>query len=127
MLAIAVDHHAGQAVALAPNQTAEFGVDTLQSRAQFQSAGDAAGEEFGIELLLTTRKAAGDDLRLRVVNRRAHRPILVILQRDDIAGLRVAEGFFDFTSIYPLMSVEDARAGLDDDSGHWLIGYWMIC
>jgi hypothetical protein len=69
MLAVAVDDQAGHAVGFAPDEAAERFIDAA-ALAVFDGLADAAGEEIEVEVLLAAGKAAGDDLRLRIVDRR---------------------------------------------------------
>ena len=75
-------------------------------------------EKFVIELLFPAGDAAGDDLRIRIVDGGAERAVLEILQADDIAGLGVAVCFFDLGGIDPVVAVENTRARFDNDAGH---------
>ena len=122
VVAVAVHDQAGDAVGLAPDEAAERFIDA-GALAEFDGLADAAGEKIEIEVLAAAREAAGDDLRLRIVNRRAERAVAEILERDDVAGLRIAEGFFDFRGVNPLVTVKNACSGSDDETCHGA-GIW---
>ena len=80
--------------------------------------GDAAGEEVEIEVLAAAREAASDDLGLGIVNGGAEGAVAEILEGDDVAGFGIAEGFLDFSGVNPLVTVENAGAWSDDETGH---------
>ena len=70
LVAVAIDDHAGQTVALAPNYAAQPRIDT-SPRAIFNRLGDSALEKIQIEVLSSPRKAPRHDLRFAVVDRAA--------------------------------------------------------
>ncbi len=68
--------------------------------------------------MLTAGKAAGDDLGLRIIDGGAKRAVAEILERDNIAGFRITEGFLNFGGVDPLVTVENASARRDNDACH---------
>ena len=122
MVAVAIDDQAGEAVGLGPDEAGERFINAALL-AVLDGLADAAGEEVEIEVLLAAGKAAGDDLRLRIVDGGAERAVAEILERDHVAGLRVAEGFLDFSRVNPLVTVKNACAGCDDNTCHGA-GIW---
>ena len=117
VVAVAVDDQAGQAVGFAPDETGKRFID-VGALAQVDRLADAAGEEVEVEILFAAGKAAGDDLRHRIVDRRAERAVAEILERDNVARLWIAEGFFDLGGVNPLVTVKNACSGCDDDACH---------
>ena len=110
VVAVAVDDQAGQAVGLGPDEAGEGFIDAALL-AVLDGLADAAGEEVEVEILLAAGKAAGDDLRMRIVDGGAERAVAEVLEGDDVAGLGIAEGFLDFGGVNPLVTVKNARAG----------------
>ena len=110
VVAVAVDDQAGQAVGLGPDEAGERFIDAALFPV-VDGLADAAGEEVEVEVLLAAGKPAGDDLRLGIVDGGAERPVAEVLERDDVAGLGIAEGFLDFGGVNPLVTVKNARAG----------------
>ena len=68
------------------------------------------------QVLAVPGKAAGDDLGLGIENGRSQPAVLEVLERDDIARLRIAEHFLNLRAIHPLVAMENAGAGLDDNT-----------
>ena len=71
-----------------------------------------------VEILLSAREPAGDDLGVGIVNRASQWSIFEVLKGNDVPGLRVSEGLFDLRGVDPVVAVEDSRAWFDDKSGH---------
>jgi len=117
VVAVAIDDQAGDAIGLGTDHAAKLGAES-QAFPISQRLADAAGEKLQVEILAAARKAAGDDLRLRIVDRGAERAIAEILECDDIARLGIAEGFFDFSGVHPVVSVENACPWGDDETCH---------
>ena len=95
MVAVAIDDHAGQSVALAPDHAAKLIVD-LAPFAVFGRLRDPALEEIKIEVLFPPRKTPRHDLRFRIVNRAADQMVLAVFERNHVAVRRFAENFQDF-------------------------------
>ena len=117
MVAVAIDNQPGNAVGLAPNQPGQRFVDG-KPFAQLDRLVDAALEKIQVQILAATRKPAGDDLRFRIENGGSQRPVAEIFQRDHVSRLGIAEGFFDFSGINPLVTVKNACARSDDETCH---------
>jgi hypothetical protein len=78
----------------------------------------ATQEKLFIQLLFSAGYPTCDNLGLRVVDRYSQWPIFEVLECDKVAGFGIPEGFLDFRRIDPLVTVEDARAGFDDEAWH---------
>ena len=69
-------------------------------------------------------------MRLRIVDGGAERAVAEIFERDHITGLRITESFADFGGVNPLVAVENAGAGSDDETCHgagiWPRGGWIV-
>ena len=117
MIAVAIDDHAGQPVALAPDEPAETRVH-LAPCAVIDGLLEPALEKVEVEILALPGKTPGDDLRLGVVDGGAEQPILPVLERHDVAIGRLPEGLEHLAGIDPVVPVQDAGAGFDDESGH---------
>ena len=117
VLAVAVDDDAGEAVGLAPDGTRELRID-IEMRAEFLSLLDAPDEKVVVEGLFSPREAPGDDLGGGIVNSGAEGTVLEVLEANDFAGFRGAEGLANLARIDPIVSVEDASAGHDNQSWH---------
>ena len=72
-----LDIEAGKAIALAPHQPAEVGIDTWRALAHAPRGrlADPALEKVFVEVLLSPGEAPRDDLRVWVVDRAAQRPV----------------------------------------------------
>ncbi len=119
MVAVAIDDHAGQPIALAPDQPAKSRIDPAP-RPILDRLRDSALEKIEIELLFPAREPPGHDLRFRVVDRAPDQMVATVLERDDIAVVRRAENFQDFPAEHPIVSVENPRARFNDESAHRL-------
>src|SRR5262249_48164252 len=115
--AVAVHDDAGKAVAFAPDDAAKIRPHATPL-AILHGLRDATLEKVEVEILPLARKAARGDLRLGIEDGAAEQAVAAVLERDDVAILRIAPGFQDFRGVNPLVSVENARAWSDDDSGH---------
>ena len=107
VVAVTIDDEAGDAVAFTPHEPPEARV-AASALAVGDGLGDAALEEVEVEFLPLAGEAAGDDLRLGVVNRRAEQPIFAVFYRDDVAVFGFSPDFEDFAGIDPVVSVVDA-------------------
>ena len=67
MIAVTIDNHAGQAIALTPDEPAKPRIN-LAARAILDRLLDAALKKIEIEILFSARKTPGHDLRFAVVN-----------------------------------------------------------
>ena len=117
MIAIAIDNHSRQSVALAPDQATKSRIDSA-SRAIFRRLRDAALEKIEIEILFPARKTPRHDLRFAVVNRAPDQMVVPVFERNHIAIGRFAENFQHFAGKNPVVSMQNARARFDNDSGH---------
>ena len=117
MVAVAVDDQTGEAVGFGPDESGQRVVDA-RVFPMVDGLADTAGEEIEIEILLPAGEPAGDNLGKRIVDGGAQRAVAEILERDDITGFRVTEGFLDLSGIDPLVTVKNARAGRNDEAGH---------
>ena len=116
-VAIAVENKAGQSVAFAPDLAAGTRVES-ELVAVFRGHGDAAAEEVGIEVLTLARKAAGRDFRAAVVNGAAEKAVALVFEADNRAVFGFAGDLEDFVVVDPIVPVEDACAGADNDRCH---------
>jgi hypothetical protein len=120
VLAIAIDDHSRQTVALAPD-------DAAQPRIYFppfpvcHGLPDPALEKIEIKILPPPRKTPGYDLRFAVVDRAAQQPILAILQGNHVAISRISERLQHLAGKNPVVPVQNSRARFDDDSSHGLM------
>ena len=117
LIAVAIDDHARQSVALAPDHSAQPRIHAA-TRAIFHRLCDAALEKIEIERLFPARETPRHDLRFAVVDRAADEVILAVLQRDDVAIGGIAERLQHLAGEDPVVAVEDARARFDDEAGH---------
>src|SRR6185369_5391689 len=104
MLAVAIDDHTRQSVALAPNHATKSIVD-LSPFAILSRLRDPAFEEVEIEILFSPRKSARHDLRFGIVNRAADQMITAILKRYDVAIRRLSENLQHFAGEDPIVPV----------------------
>lgn len=114
-----------QTIRLAPGEAAEEGVDGKpfpERKCEFQ----AAEEEILVEVLFSPRKTACHNLRFWVINRTSKRFVFEILQGNDLAWLRIPEGFLDFRGVNPIVAVKDAGAGFYDETGHEVANWGEI-
>ena len=118
-VAVAVEDQARQSVAFAPDFAAGAGVES-EFVAVFARHRDAAAEEVGVEVLALTREAAGGDFRAAVVDGAAEKAVALVFQSDDGAVLRLSGDLEHFVVVDPIVSVENARAGADNDARHAL-------
>src|ERR1700730_7013871 len=79
MIAVAIDDHARQSIALPPNNTPQSGID-ISPVAIFSRLGNASFEEIKIEILFSPRETPGYDLRFRIVNRAADQMVAPIFE-----------------------------------------------
>ena len=119
MITVAIHDQTGKAVRLGPNKAGESLVDPRVFPV-LDGLADAAGEEVEVEVLLPAGKAAGDDLGLWIIDGGAEWAVAEVLERDDIAGFRIAEGFLNFGGIDPLVTVKNASAWGNDNTCHGL-------
>ena len=87
MVAVTIDDHAGQPIALAPDKPAKPRIDPAP-RPIFHRLRDPALEKIEIEILFPARETARHDLRFGVVDRAPHEVVAPVLERNDIAVLR---------------------------------------
>ena len=80
--------------------------------------GNAAAKEIGVEVLAAAGKTPGNDLGKRVVDGATEEAVLAVLEGNHIAGGGFAEGFENFTGVNPVVAVEEAGAGTNDEAGH---------
>ena len=90
----------------------------MSPRPVFDGLRDAALEEIKIEILPLPRETPGDDLRFGIVNRTANQTIASVLQRNHVAIRRISENLEDFARENPIVPMQDARAGFDDEASH---------
>ena len=101
MIAVAVDDHAGEPVALAPDQPSKLRIESAPGPV-VDGLLEAALEEFEVEVLALAREAPGDDLGLGIVDGGADEAVLAILERDDVAVVAgCAKGLEHFTGVRP--------------------------
>jgi hypothetical protein len=117
MIAVPIDNHAWQTVALAPDNTTQRWID-VSTIAILGSLLNSPPEEIVIKILPPPREPARDNLRFRIVNRAADQVIFPILKGDNVAVGRISKNFKHFTRKHPVMSVQNARAWFNNDSGH---------
>ena len=117
MIAVAIDDHAGQTIAFAPDQPTELRIHSA-ARAIFHRLREPARKKIRIEFLPASRKTPGDDLRFGIVNRAAEQPVFSVFQRDDVAVGWIAKDLQHFAGENPIMAMEDAGARFDDEAGH---------
>src|SRR5712691_8703846 len=117
MIAVTIDDHPGQPVALAPNDPAQFWIDPSPVAVVGRLA-NAAFEKIKIEILPLPRKTARHDLRPGIVNRAPDQTIAAILERNDVAVYWVAEYFQHLARKNPVVSVKNSGPRFDDDSCH---------
>ena len=117
MIAVTIDDHSGQPVALAPNDATQFWIDPSPV-AVFGRLANAAFEKIKIEVLALARKTARHDLRLGIVNRAPDQAIATVLERNDVAVYWVAEYFQHLARKNPVVSVQNSGARFDDYSCH---------
>ena len=123
MFAVAIDDHAGQSVALAPNHAAQFWID-ISTVTVLGGLRDAAFEKIKIEILPLPRKATRDNLRLGIVNRTADQTIAPVFQRNHVAIRRISENLQHLAGKNPVVAVQDVRAGFDNKAGHVFARDW---
>ena len=117
MLAVAIDDHARQSVALAPDHAAKFRID-LAADAVICRLCDSALKKIEIEVLSLPRKTACDDLRFRIINRTADQMIFTIFERNDVAIGRSPKNLQHLAGKDPIVSMQNSGTRLDDDSSH---------
>ena len=79
---------------------------------------DTAGEKFLVEFLGSAGETAGYNLGIGIVNPGAQGTVLEVLEGNDITGFRVSERLLDLARINPVMTVENACAGFDNQAWH---------
>jgi phosphoribosylaminoimidazole-succinocarboxamide synthase len=117
IVAVPIDDHPGQSVALAPNDAAQPRIDT-SPRAIFDGLHGPPLKEIEIEVLAPAGKTSCHDLRFAVVNRAPDQVILPVLERNDIAIGRAAENLQHFAREHPIVPVQNARPRFYDKSTH---------
>ena len=80
IVAIAVDDDSREAIAFAPNDPAQFWTDAGEFLPVLDRPLDPPHEEIAIEHLFPSGKTTRDDLRLRIVDRRAQHPVSLICE-----------------------------------------------
>ena len=116
-ISVTVHDHPRQSIGLAPGKA----VDRLRKVHGFphgERPFQSAEEKVGIQILFAPGKSTRHDLGVGIVNRGAKRPVAVILQRHHITRDGFAGHLLNLRAVDPVMSVKDASAGLDDESGH---------
>ena len=116
-IAVAIDDHPGQSVALAPDEAAELRIDSAP-RSVLDRLRNSPLEEIEIELLSPARKPARNDLRFGVVNRAAEKTVATILERDHIAVGGISKHLQHLAAEHPIVSMKNPRTRFNDKSGH---------
>ena len=117
MIAVAIDDHAGQSVAFAPDEAAKSRIDPAP-RPVLDRLRDPALKEIEIEILFPPRKTPRHDLRFGVVNRAPEKTVAAVLERNDVAVGRIAEHFQDLAAEHPIVSMQNPRARFNDKAAH---------
>ena len=103
----AIKDDAGHAVGFGPNEAADGFVEG-ESLADFVGAFQSAHDEVEVELLGAMGEASSNDLGGRIVDGSSHGAVFEVFEGDDVAGLGLAEGFFDFGCVNPVVALKDA-------------------
>ena len=117
VIAVAIDDHARQSIALAPDDAAKSRIDPAPLPI-LHGLRDPALEKIEIEVLPPPRESPGHDLRFAVVNRAADQVISSVFQRNDVAIRRISERLQNFAGKHPIVPVQNSRARFDDEAGH---------
>ena len=119
MIAVTVDDHAGQTVALAPDQPAEPQIRSSRRARYSIACAIRRWKKSRSRSCFRRENRRATICDLRIVNRAPDEVIPAVLERDDIAIVRRAEHLQDFAAEYPVVSVKNARARFDDESRPW--------
>src|SRR5262245_15382975 len=117
MVAVAINDHAGQTVALTPNQAAEFFVHS-SSRPILDRLCDPPLKEIEVEILFSPGEPARHDLRLGIIDRATDEMIASVLKRNNVAVLWLTEDLQHLTAKDPVVPMQNARSRLYHQSSH---------
>src|SRR5262245_60896948 len=116
MVAVTIDDHAGQTVALAPDQAAEFFIHS-SSCPILGRLSDPPLEKIEVEILFSPREPTRHDLRLGIIDGAADEMIASVLERNYVAVLWLTEDFQHLAAKDPIVPMQNPRSWLYHQSG----------